>query len=991
MARCTRVLLLTIGVFVLVAGRAAAQVHEGEIFGRVTDVTGAPLKGVVVTLQSPALQRPMTAVTTSSGTYSVPRVPIGKYRVMFVFANFKSSVREDVEITTGFNAQINATLEPSSINEVITVTVAAPIVDTKSAATGMSFNRDTLDAIPTTRDAWQVINMAPGVVLSAVNVGGARSGQQPNFAAYGQSQGQSMWNVDGATTTDMAALLSPQFYDFDSLAEVQVTTGGSDASVQTSGININFIMKSGSNVFKGSARGAWSGHQLQSTNVTRELFYGGGTTTIPLAGNPLKQIYESGLEAGGPIAQNRWWWWGAISTSHINTSVAGFFKTPAEAPSCSPVPNTYEQIEATFTCMRDDLTVLTNYTVKMNYQFNNAHRFSFLYNFSNKSNSAESASVTRPPETVHRQYTSHNPLYAGYTMRHTWIAFDRLVLDQTLEYQRGGFTLDFPNPATQYDLQPLLDVSTGTWSRSHDQYVTVRPTWEIKTDDSYFLPALFGGDHALKFGFRYRSTPWTSFGHYGGYAVAATNDVQSPTGRYAYLHRDQNTSQKLYTLSSYLHDSYGRGRLRLNLGVRWDYQNDAAGASSVVANPIIPDILTAVNFPGRDVQIAWNDIAPRLAATWDLFGTGKTVLKGSYGFYFNQGGLFSGANNPTNGTQVRYVWSDLNHDAFISRDELDLASGVVTMNSTGFDLQHPSSNQGPTDPNTINPHLKNARTIEAIAGLSHELVPNFGVDLQYVYRIYDQGNFTRTIGSTAAMFQEVAWIPTPAEAALIPPGLPTTGWTYWQVVPGTSVLPSATNRDNVPSGVNTKYHGWQITARKRLSHRWMTQSSFVWNDLRDYGSTSFSHLNEAFQFGVNRAPERYVIKLTGMLQLPWGLNLSTNTQIQEGAARILVFRLPFSVRQNVENGPANVTPVDLQVEASGTSHLPTLKLVDLALDKSFSLRGGRRIRLSLTAFNIFNVNTIRGYSSDRLDLSTSARVSSIVQPRVLRFLLSAGF
>ena len=56
----------------------------------------------------------------------------------------------------------------------------------------------------------------------------------------------------------------------------------------------------------------------------------------------------------------------------------------------------------------------------------------------------------------------------------------------------------------------------------------------------------------------------------------------------------------------------------------------------------------------------------------------------------------------------------------------------------------------------------------------------------------------------------------------------------------------------------------------------MTQSSLVWNDLRDYGATSFSHLNEVFELGVNRVPERFVIKLTGMLQLPWGVNLATN-------------------------------------------------------------------------------------------------------------------
>ena len=376
----------------------------------------------------------------------------------------------------------------------------------------------------------EVLNLSPGVVMGRVNVGGSSSGQQPLFAAYGQSQAQAMWNLDGATITDMASLLSPQFYDFDSFAEILVTTGGSDASVQTSGININLVTKSGSNTLRGTTRVGWTGHQLQSNNVSRELFYGGGTTTIPLAGNPLKAIYEGGLEAGGPVSQNRIWWWGSASRNHINASVAGFFKTAAEAPQCSPVPNMYEAIEATFNCMHDDLTVLTNYNAKLDYQLNTRHRLSFLYNFDDKTRNAEGASVTRPPETVYHQFKSHNPLHAGYGVHQTWLASDRVVLAQTFEYHRAGFTLDFPDPATQNTLQPLLDASSGTFARAHDRYVTNRPTWEVKTDGSYFMSNRFGGDHALKFGFRYRDTPWTSFDHYGGNAIASINEIQVRPG-----------------------------------------------------------------------------------------------------------------------------------------------------------------------------------------------------------------------------------------------------------------------------------------------------------------------------------------------------------------------------------------------------------------------------------------------------------------------------
>jgi hypothetical protein len=213
---------------------ASAQINAGEIFGRVTDANRSPMVGVAVTVEGPSLLRPMSAVTSTSGTYSIVRVPIGTYRVTFTLTNCKTYVRTGVRITAGFNAEIDAAMDVSERQEVMTVTAATPIVDTKSVATGMAFERDTLDAIPTARDPWEVLNLSPGVVMGRVNVGGSSSGQQPLFAAYGQSQAQAMWNLDGATITDMASLLSPQFYDFDAFAEILIATGGSDASVQTS-------------------------------------------------------------------------------------------------------------------------------------------------------------------------------------------------------------------------------------------------------------------------------------------------------------------------------------------------------------------------------------------------------------------------------------------------------------------------------------------------------------------------------------------------------------------------------------------------------------------------------------------------------------------------------------------------------------------------------------------------------------------------------------
>ena len=78
-------------------------------------------------------------------------------------------------------------------------------------------------------------------------------------------------------------------------------------------------------------------------------------------------------------------------------------------------------------------------------------------------------------------------------------------------------------------------------------------------------------------------------------------------------------------------------------------------------------------------------------------------------------------------------------------------------------------------------------------------------------------------------------------------------------------------------------------------------------------------------------------------------------------------------------------------EPTGTTHLPTTSLTDLALSKQFRLARGRAVTFEATVFNLFNVNTIRGYSSSNLSNSTFTRVSSIVPPRVLRVFARVNF
>jgi hypothetical protein len=878
------------------------------------------------------------------------------------------------------------------------------VVDTKNTAVGAVFNRETLDIIPTARDPWMVINMVPGVIMSGVNVGGSASGQQLTATVRGGASSQNMWNIEGASTTDMAATgASAVYYDFDSFSEIQVTTGGSDASVQTGGLNINMISKSGSNVFKGTFSAGYEDDNMQWKNVSREQFYGGGTTTAPLTGTPMIKNYEYGGDVGGPIIRNRLWYLFAARKNMINNTVVGFFQ---DKPGCNPPPNTYEQVKETIRCMHPDWTELNNMSGKVNYQLNSANRFQFLLNLADKVRNARDAGVTRPPETVYHQYSGRELGTPTYNLKHTWVLSDKLVFDNAFNHTGGGFVLDFPDVDNQWDLQPLFDDDTNIWHRSFQRSVQgPRPNTEIKTDSSYFLSNLLGGDHQLKFGVRYKYWETGGGGHVGGNAVAQyddldNNDATPVTPELVQIYRDGNTLSKTWTYGGYLQDNFSRGKLRLNMGLRYDFQDGKTKGTCAPASTFAPDILPAFCWNGADETRPWKDLGPRISATYDLFGTGKTVLKGSYALYFEQAGLINTlGGNPASGIELNAPWNDLNGDQFVQYNEVDWANLTVEDGnfdlSTGLPAQVVSQNQ-------VDANIRNDRTKEAIGTISHELFANFGVDVSYIWRRDDRGTWSHRIGETRDMWVQREWpTPTtpPAAITAIPAGLPTSGWQFWEIAPGVVRVPNRSVTHQSPAYAD--YFGWEIAARKRMSNRWQMNASFTWNDRRSYDNPAYDRGNFIYTQGYN-AQNRFNIKFSGAVQLPGGFTLAQNTIIQEGDARAISFNAQVCRSGGLnsttgaplaclDGGTATTSTFAFRTEPAGTTHLPTTSLTDLALSKQFRLARGRAVTFEATVFNLFNVNTIRGYSSSNLSNSTFTRVSSIVPPRVLRVFARVNF
>lgn len=981
-----RTALVAVALAVFVGSSAHAQQQTGEIFGRTTDTSGAVLPGATVTVSGPTLIQPRVAITSETGSYRVPGLPIGVYSVSFEIPGFRALQRTDVRITIGFAAQVNAELELSSVQETVTVTGESPLIDIRETGTRSTFDLEALQNLPSARDPWVMLERSPGIVMDRVNVGGNQSGQQSGYISRGASTGNNKWSIDGVDITDMSATgASPGYYDFDMLEEMQVTTGGADASQQTGGVGINFVTRSGTDRFRGSGRYYVTDEEFQADNITDELRAEGAGS-----GAPIQNIQDYGFEVGGPIKRGKAWFWGSYGTQDVKVGVVGFYK---DTPTCRPTPPT--DTDALRACLETDLTTLNNYNWKINWALFQGNRFTFQNSWAEKVRNARDASDTRPIETTYRQksvssdfgafgwLTGPNPLWKVSDQH---VFNDRWLMDVQWAHNGNNFTLAFHEDSLA-DVQPRFETTTGAYSRSFQESIFLRPTNSVDVTTNYFLPGTLGGDHAFKAGVRWRSAHETSINHRGGNAYANFNRGVPES---ADLWRDSNQVNHLDTWAAYVQDTYTRGKATFNLGLRVDRQSNEALPTTIPANPIAPQIMQGFEFPGLSADVTWTNISPRVGMTYDFSGQGRTVVTASYANYYGQmsPGQLGDDLVATGAVFVRYPWRDLNADEFVQANELDF-SRVLTRSNT-FDPANPGNFRSP---GSVDPDIDNDRTREAIVGFNHQLGASMAVGGSYIWRKYDNFNWQDRIGFSSADMIERTLTPTCSAADARCETV-----TYFD--PAFQV-PAPFVRTNTPDRWRD-FNGFELSFQKRHSNRWSGSFSYAYNNAVDNwtlnaiedptfraggGFENSTFINGSMQYAPESAGSgignvfqnaKWLVKANGQYTLPWDINLAGVYNSRQGFPATPSVQTP-----NRANGGGQVLVL---LDPLGEDRLDALQTVDLRVDKSFTF-GAVRLRPSMDIFNIGNVNTV--LARRRNQAATNANtISGIVAPRVLRFGLS---
>jgi hypothetical protein len=325
-------------VFFLPA-RASAQAETGNIAGVVRDTSGAILPGVTVEAASPALiEKVRVVVTDDQGLYRIVDLRPGTYTVTFTLPGFSTFRRDGVELTTAFTATVNGEMRVGTVEETITVTGTAPVVDVQNVGQQTTVTRDLLDAIPNSRRPSQLISLILGADAGGANfhdVGGVGT-DRGFFGVHGQRAEDMTFNFGGM---DSRVFSGGGFqYNVHTYQEVVVETTAGSAESTTGGVQINIIPRDGGNVFSGSMSSEFTSPKLSSDNVDDDLRQR-GLNKAP----SVREYYDVGGGFGGPIQRDTLWFfasarWEDLPGGQLLQQAAGvtLLRTRPQSPGVQP-------------------------------------------------------------------------------------------------------------------------------------------------------------------------------------------------------------------------------------------------------------------------------------------------------------------------------------------------------------------------------------------------------------------------------------------------------------------------------------------------------------------------------------------------------------------------------------------------------------------------------------------------------------------------------
>ncbi len=887
---------------------AQETLTSASITGRVLDTTGAALPHAEVSAVSTATNQRYAIFTDQQGRFRIAFLPVGEYTITAQENGFDAATRR-IQVSIGSAFNLTLQLGIGSQQTTVSVSAETPVLEENRSQISETVLQTEVNNLPYNgRSFLDLALLAPGVSPTNTNSTQTFAETAPvtgqGLSVSSQRNFSNSFVVDGLSANDDAAGLAGNSYGLDVIREFQVVTSGGQAEFgRALGGYFNIVTRSGTNNLHGTAYGFLRNQRLNANNALSR-------SNLPLTQG------QFGGSLSGPIKRNRTFLFGNYEGRRLNT--AGVITiNPGQAVQINNRLNAIgftgpRLTVGTGATMLYPTTVHTdNGFLRADHRFSDSDQLNIRYSYYglNSTNARGVGSLADVSYGTAVRDTNHTVAISNVA------TLSPRIFNET----RGQFTYDSLDAPSNTQNSPAVVISGVATFGRFSSSPTARLNYLYELVDNVILQR---GAHTFKLGadFLYNNdtitSPQTIRGSYTFASIAAFNTGVYNTGGYSQTFGTPSIQQNNPNLGMYLQDEWKVSpAFTLNAGVRYDFQ-----------------FLKTIN-------VDKNNVSPRIGFAWSPFATKTTVVRGSYGLFYDRIPLRALANallsannttDPTQGRLLSYTFSPTTAGAPIFPNTASAPPAGAVLNYA-----------------TMNRNVQNAYSQQMSLGVEQQLFSKstLGISYQHVRGLHLLSSYNTNIN---------------------PDG----------------TRPDATRGNIKPydSRFDSYYDGLEISFVQRPTAWASSRISYTWSRaINNVGEFFFSSPINNFDFTVDRGrsddDQRHRLVFDASINSPTTYANGVVAHLTHGwrLGGILQYysRLPFNIVTGA-NTPQQTTARPCLVGYFGTTAC------------SQALKGSVIGRNTGIGFDFFNINTrlSRIFSlTDRFKLETIAEAFNTLNHR----------